>query len=90
MPVPCTDVLQRFVKGKLLVSGKNDNGQPILSVTHEALFRVWDTLNGWLLQDRKALALRAQIEDAAAEWVAEEPGGKPRMARRARCCRFRL
>lgn len=71
MPVSCADVLQRFVKDRLLVSGKNDNGQPILSVTHEALFRVWDTLNGWLLQDRKALALRAQIEDAAAEWVAE-------------------
>lgn len=71
MPVSCADVLQRFVKDRLLVSGKNDNGQPILSVTHEALFRVWDTLNGWLLQDRKALALRARIEDAAAEWVAE-------------------
>ncbi len=43
----------------------------ILSVAHEALFRVWDTLRHWLLQDRKALALRSQIEDAAAEWDTE-------------------
>lgn len=45
--------------------------EPTLSVAHEALFRVWDTLGGWLRQDRKALALRSQIEDAAAEWQAE-------------------
>jgi hypothetical protein len=64
MPASCTDVLQRFVGERLLVSDA-ENGEPILSVAHEALFRVWDTLRNWLLQDRKALALRAQIEDAA-------------------------
>lgn len=64
-------MLKRFVNDRLLVSNKNDQDERILSVAHEALFRVWDTLNGWLRQDRKALALRARIEDAAAEWQAE-------------------
>jgi formylglycine-generating enzyme required for sulfatase activity/energy-coupling factor transporter ATP-binding protein EcfA2 len=70
MPVSCGDVLQRFVERRLLVSDKSHNGQPTLSVAHEALFRVWDTLHGWLLKDRKALALRSQIEEAAGEWDA--------------------
>lgn len=70
MPASCKNVLQRFVKDRLLVSGKNGNDQPILSVAHEALFRVWDTLDGWLRADRKALALRSQIEEAAAQWIA--------------------
>lgn len=51
-----------------MVSGTDDHGEPTLGVAHEALFRVWDTLNGWLRADRKALALRSQVEDAAAEW----------------------
>lgn len=80
MPGSCKHVLQRFVDQRLLVSGamkvkveeggEQEKTEPSLSVAHEALFRVWDTLNGWLHLDRKALALRAQIEEAAAEWQA--------------------
>ncbi|MEJ2388012.1 MAG: SUMF1/EgtB/PvdO family nonheme iron enzyme [Chromatiaceae bacterium] len=70
MPASCEALLKRFVAERLLVSG-SANGEPVLSVAHEALFRVWDTLHGWLLKDRKALSLRAQIEEAAAAWSAE-------------------
>ena len=70
MPDACKPLLQRFVKQRLLVSDTS-SGETVLSVAHEALFRVWDRLNGWLNEDRKALALRAQIEQAAAEWQAE-------------------
>jgi formylglycine-generating enzyme required for sulfatase activity len=69
MPGSCEAILKRFVDQRLLVSDAA-NGELVLSVAHEALFRVWDTLNGWLRDDRKALALRSQIEDAAAEWHA--------------------
>lgn len=82
MPDSCESVLQQFVDQRLLVSGvtkvrveeggeQADKIEPTLSVAHEALFRVWDTLNGWLRADRKALLLRSQIEDAAREWQAE-------------------
>jgi formylglycine-generating enzyme required for sulfatase activity len=70
MPDACKPLLQRFVNQRLLVSD-TANGETVLSVAHEALFRVWDTLNRWLREDRKALALRSQIEDAAAQWHAE-------------------
>jgi hypothetical protein len=42
-----------------------------LHVAHEVLFRVWDSLHDWLLEDRKALALLSQIEEAAVEFHAE-------------------
>ena len=79
MPASCERVLQRFVEDRLLVSGaqkeqeggEEEKTEPVIGVAHEALFRVWDTLNGWLEQDRKQLLLRAQIEAAAAAWGAE-------------------
>ncbi len=67
MPDSCKPVLQRFVDQRLLVSASEENKEdpenkkpePTLGVAHEALFRVWDTLNGWLREDRKALLLRS-------------------------------
>jgi hypothetical protein len=41
-------------------------------VAHEALFRVWDRLRDWLHQDRNALRLREQIEEAARQWFEAE------------------
>jgi formylglycine-generating enzyme required for sulfatase activity len=71
MPPSFAEVLlDRFVDRRLLVSG-GEGGERTITVAHEALFRVWDTLRDWLLEDRKALMLRARIEDAAAEWDAE-------------------
>lgn len=71
VPSSCQAVLERFVSQRLLVSGA-EHGERTLSVAHEALFRVWDTLHGWLLKDRKALTLRSQIEEAAAAWHGEQ------------------
>ena len=77
MPASCTQILEKFVKERLLVFGaardKHKNSvERTLSVAHEALFRVWDTLGAWLRKDRKALALRSQIEEAASEWQAAD------------------
>jgi formylglycine-generating enzyme required for sulfatase activity len=72
MPASCGKVLKRLVGQRLLVSGTTNNGEPSLSVAHEALFRVWDTLRDWLRQDRNALTLRSQIEEAATEWDAAQ------------------
>jgi formylglycine-generating enzyme required for sulfatase activity len=53
------------------ISKRRRSDEPTLSVAHEALFRVWDRLREWLLQERRALALRSQIEKAAHEWADE-------------------
>jgi hypothetical protein len=70
LPDSCEAVLKRFESQHLLVAGA-EGGERTLSVAHEALFRAWDKLHRWLHQDRKALMLRAHIEDAAAEWNQE-------------------
>jgi formylglycine-generating enzyme required for sulfatase activity len=67
MPDSCSAVLKRFVEERLLVTGHAEDDAPTLSVAHEALFRVWDQLRNWLHQDRRALALRGQIELEATE-----------------------
>lgn len=67
LPDSCADVLGHFIAERLLVTGKTGERKPTLSVAHEALFRVWDQLRDWLEQDRRALALRGQIESEAAE-----------------------
>jgi formylglycine-generating enzyme required for sulfatase activity len=67
LPASCTDVLERFVNERLLVTGETKDHEPTLSVAHEALFRVWDQLRNWLHQDRRALAMRGQIEAEATE-----------------------
>lgn len=67
MPESCREVLEKFVKDRLLVSGRENGGRTLI-VTHEALFRVWDTLHDWLVHDRAALRLRKQIEDEARDW----------------------
>ena len=58
MPASCEAVLQLLVDKRLLVSDTEaDARERTLSVAHEALFRVWDTLRNWLYQDRNALRL---------------------------------
>ncbi|MFZ0257278.1 MAG: toll/interleukin-1 receptor domain-containing protein, partial [Gammaproteobacteria bacterium] len=70
MPESSRVVLERFVDKRLLVSSGKHGEEATLSVAHEALFRVWDTLRHWLGEDRSALRLRAQIAQAAKEWDA--------------------
>lgn len=68
MPRSCERVLRRFVRERLLVSGVDSSGAETLSVSHEALFRVWDRFQQWLAESRDVLALRTQLKRATIEW----------------------
>jgi WD40 repeat protein len=59
--------LERFVQARLLIS----RGEPerVLEVTHEALFRNWDRLRGWLEDDREFIRWRQRLEDACRQWL---------------------
>ncbi|MGZ9092915.1 MAG: ATP-binding protein, partial [Rhodoplanes sp.] len=83
MPASCEAILKRFVSQRLLVSD-TANGEPVLNVAHEALFRVWDTLGGWLRQDQEFLRTRERIAAQARLWENEKrasdrllPPGRP-------------
>ena len=73
MPASCEAILKRFVAERLLVSGAH-NGQPILSVAHEALFRVWDTLAA-------GYARTARRSRSGPRSRIRPPNGRPRIGR---------
>ncbi len=62
--------LERLVEARLLVrrGGRTSADPAMLEVTHEALFRVWPRLAGWLEQERDFLIARNRIEQAFHDW----------------------
>ena len=73
IPAAAKPVLDSFMGRRLLTKGSEPRPDGMeeketVSVTHEALFRVWDVLRGWLEADRAVLALRKQVRAAALQW----------------------
>lgn len=70
LPPSVHPMLDHFVQQRLLVSRGDVEGQENLSVevAHEALFRKWDRLVGWLDQGREFLLWRKRLDAAYAEW----------------------
>ncbi len=64
--------LERFVQARLLVK-RGDGEESTVEVAHEALFRAWEKLAGWLDENREALILRRELGQAARLW---ERGGR--------------
>jgi len=60
-------LLEHFVAKRLLVA-KSENGERVLEVAHEALFRTWQRLAKWLDEDRENLRLQEGLRRAAREW----------------------
>jgi hypothetical protein len=69
-------LLRPFVDARLLVASELD-GWPVLEVAHDALLHGWQRLAGWLEEARAALALRRDLELAAAQW--QEGGYDPEL-----------
>ena len=63
-------------QARLLVIRDSDGGREV-EVAHEALFRVWPLLVGWLEEEKEFLIGRNRLEKALADWQALD-------ARRAR------
>lgn len=61
------DVLERFVTARLLISGGDQNGRT-LEVAHEALFRAWPRLVGWLEDNNAFLVWRQRLNAKKKEW----------------------
>ena len=57
-------MIQHFVDQRLLVTRSDGT----VEVAHEALFRSWETLRGWLSENTEALHLRREIGIAAQKW----------------------
>lgn len=72
-------VLRRFAgenRLRLLTLG-NDEGEPTVELTHEALLQHWSSLRTWLAESRPERLLHKRAAEAAALWVdAQGPVGR--------------
>jgi WD40 repeat protein len=68
LPSRARPLLRRFVDARLLVSGRDADGEETLEVAHEALLRTWPQLGAWLAEDAANLHLLEGLQRAAAEW----------------------
>ncbi len=68
LPPSARPVLERFRAKRLLSSYVGDDGEPMVEVAHEALFRSWSRLKDWLDEDEEFHLWRKRLGEAMAEW----------------------
>jgi CHASE3 domain sensor protein/energy-coupling factor transporter ATP-binding protein EcfA2 len=78
-------VLGRLVDARLLTTGRDETGQEVVDVSHEALIRGWPRLRSWIDADRAGLLTHRRLTDSAREWdtLHREPASLYRGARLA-------
>jgi formylglycine-generating enzyme required for sulfatase activity len=60
--------LEQLVAGRLLVTGKDENGAAWVDLAHEALMEKWEYFAQWILDNRAILRLASRIQIAFEEW----------------------
>ncbi|WYL93733.1 MAG: hypothetical protein HEQ35_07505 [Gloeotrichia echinulata IR180] len=65
-----------LVKGRLLVTGKDEQGEAWIDLAHEALIEGWQTFREWRQQDRDLRRLSDRLADARREWLNKRKNDK--------------
>ncbi|MEH2389932.1 MAG: caspase family protein, partial [Nostoc sp.] len=65
-----------LVKGRLLVTGKDEKGEAWIDLAHEALIEGWQQFAWWRQQDRDLRRLSDRLEDTRREWVNKKQDDK--------------
>ncbi|MEH1932210.1 MAG: caspase family protein, partial [Nostoc sp.] len=65
-----------LVKGRLLVTGKDEKGEAWIDLAHEALIEGWEQFARWRQQDRDLRRLSDRLEDTRREWVNKKQDDK--------------
>ncbi|HYW50703.1 MAG TPA: caspase family protein [Gemmatimonadaceae bacterium] len=74
------DVVRRLTAARLLVEGREPDGEAFVEPAHDALVRGWGRLLQWVREESEArfpLAQQQRLGRAAEEWQRAEPGSKP-------------
>jgi hypothetical protein len=62
-----------LIRERLLTSSAQPGGPAIVTVAHEALFRVWSRAVAWLKRNREFLRIRARVDERLNQWRASAP-----------------
>ena len=72
-----------LIRERLLTSSAPTDGEAIVTVAHEALFRVWSHAVSWLGRNREFLRVRAHVAERLNQWRSSAPekhsGGAPKL-----------
>lgn len=60
--------VRALADARLLTTGKDEQGNEIIDVAHEALIRGWPRLRSWIDEDRAALRIHRRLTEAVTEW----------------------
>lgn len=69
---PQRELIDAMVSARLFTASKNEAGESVVSVSHEALLRVWPRAMTWVNNNREFLRLRTTVEYAYSRWQANE------------------
>lgn len=72
-------VVHQFTESRLLVEGKEPDGEPFVEPAHDALVRTWGRLLQWLREENEKpfpLAQQQRLGRSAAEWDSAAPAAK--------------
>ncbi len=61
-------VLQQLSEARLIVEGREADGEPYVEPAHDALVCSWDKLLAWTRSEQEVLALRRLLTPAANDW----------------------
>ena len=71
------EVIERFTKARLLVTGEDAEGKPYVEPAHDVLVRGWQKLLAWKQEDEEGLLLQRRLTPAATEWESVKQKEKP-------------
>ncbi|BAY29078.1 WD-40 repeat-containing protein [Nostoc carneum NIES-2107] len=63
------EVIERFTKARLLVTGEDAEGNYYVEPAHDALVRGWQKLLGWKQEDEASLLLQRELTPDAQRWA---------------------
>jgi WD40 repeat protein len=67
-------VLERLCAVRLVVEGREENGEPFVEPAHDELIRGWDRLLSWSREEQEGLQLRRLVTPAANDWERKQGG----------------
>ncbi len=65
-------LVQRLADARLLVTGRDSEGNETVEVVHEALIRGWERLRGWMEVDREFRLWQERLRAAIRQWTASD------------------
>jgi tetratricopeptide (TPR) repeat protein len=66
------ELVDALVEARLLISGSDARGEPVISLAHEALLQFWPRFADWRERNRENLHIRARLSAAVAVWESHQ------------------